>query len=198
MPFEASRPKYFPVELPVNVTGRWVDRDTAFEVGAIMQIFDHVARGHFQTPPARREKANQLARARIAPGSESVAFYDEADNPVGWFWGYMEFPDTFFIDTFGLIPAYRGQGIYQAFMRTLIAYLTDVGYERLIVSTGANNRAMLIANLKSGFSIVGMEIGENTGVLVKLAYHLHADRREDFVQAFRLTPDDPPMPSAAP
>jgi RimJ/RimL family protein N-acetyltransferase len=195
MPFAEARQKFFPVELPAGVTGRWVDCDTAFEVGAITRIFDPVALGHFQTPPARREKADQLARERIESGSESVAFYDADDNPVGWFWGYMEYADTFFIDTFGLIPAYRGRGIYQAFMRTLIAYLTEVGYERVTVLTHANNRAMLIANLKAGFSIVGMEIRESTGAMVKLAYLLHADRREDFVQAFRLTRDESPPQS---
>ena len=48
---------------------------------------------------------------------------------------------------------------------------------------------MLIANLKAGFSIAGMELGESLGAGVKLVYHLHADRRTDFSRAFRLVPD---------
>ncbi len=109
---------------------------------------------------------------------------------MGWFWGYMEYADTFTIDTFGLIPAYRGRGIYSAFIRVLLAYLTAVGYERVTLFTHPNNRAMLIANLKAGFSIAGMEINESTGALVKLVYHLHDDRCADFSQAFRLQPED--------
>lgn len=62
--------------------------------------------------------------------------------------------------------------------------------ERVTVITHTNNRAMLIANLKAGFSLVGMENHESGGAMVKLAYHLHDDRRADFCKAFRLPPDE--------
>ena len=96
------------------------------------------------------------------------------------------------LDTFGLLVEQRGKGIYRAFMRQMLAYLKDAGYERVTVCTHPNNRAMLIANLKLGFSIGGMELNASTGVLVKLIYQLHADRRADFSRAFRLLPDDVP------
>ncbi len=188
MDFAALRQQFFPVDLPAGVIGRAVDYDTVFEVGAALGIFDPAALGHFQTPPERRAKVEVLARLYIRPGSESVVFYHGAE-PVGWFWGYMEYADTFTIDTFGLIPEFRGKGIYQAFTRTLIAYLTAVGYERVTVITHVNNRAMLIANLKVGFNIVSLEIGEQRGAGVWLAYLLHADRRADFEEAFRLPRD---------
>lgn len=184
------RQQFFPVELPAGVIGRAVDFDTVIEVGKATRIFDPAAIGHFQIPPARQERARRLERLCIESGSESVAFYHGDQNPVGWFWGYMEYATTFTIDTFGLVAGYRHKGIYQAFMRTLLPYLTEVGYERVTVITHPNNRSMLIANLRAGFNIVGMEISESRGASVKLAYLLHEDRRADFVQAFRLTRDE--------
>jgi RimJ/RimL family protein N-acetyltransferase len=98
--------------------------------------------------------------------------------------------DTYFIDTIGLVPAYRGRGIYTAFLRQLIDYLTAMGYERLTTSHHPSNRAALIADLKVGFDIVGLELDESNGVLVKTAYHLHEDRRQAFERVFR-TPREP-------
>ena len=184
--FEDTRKQFFPVELPAGVTGRVVDMPAVFAVGEAMAIFDPAALGHFQTPPSRREQIQRLERIRVPSGSESVAFYAADGTPVGWFWGYMEYADTFTIDTFGLIPAFRGLGIYSAFIRILLAYLTAVGYERVTVITHPNNRAMLIPNLKAGFCIVGMENNERGGAMVKLACHLHEDRHADFRKAFRL------------
>lgn len=186
---ETLRSQFFPVDLPAGVTGRVVDTATAFTVGGQLRIFDPPALGHFQPPQSRQAQVQRLAESFGHSGEEAVVLYDADEKPVGWFWGYMAYADTFTIDTFGLIPGYRGRGVYSAFVRALLAYLTAVGYERVTVITHANNRAMLIANLKAGFHIAGMEVHESLGAAVKLAYLVHADRREDFGEAFRLQPD---------
>jgi hypothetical protein len=59
-----------------------------------------------------------------------------------------------------------------------------MGYERLTTSHGPNNRAALIADLKMGFDIVGIELHEGCGPLVKTTYHLHEDRRKAFERVF--------------
>ncbi len=178
------------MQLPANVTAQTVDRETAFEVGAKTGIFDPVALGQYQVPETRRKNLEQLEALCVQPGAEAVAFYNHEGSPVGWFWGYMEYADTFVIDTMGLIPEYRGKGVYSAFLRRILDYLKAVGYERVTVLTFSNNRAMLVSSLKAGFSIVGMEISEATGAMVKLAYIIHDDRRSDFTSAFRIQPDD--------
>lgn len=181
--------QYFPIDLPGDVVGKVVDKKTVFAVGEATAIFDPAALGHYQPPAVRQEQASHLVNACVPSGQLSIAFYDSDDAPVGWFWGYMEYADTFTIDTFGLVPAYRGRGIYGAFTRSLLDYLTAIGYERVTVITHPNNRAMLIANLKVGFCLVGMENREDGGAMVKLAYILHADRRIDFSSAFRMLPE---------
>ena len=102
----------------------------------------------------------------------------------------MEDEETFFIDTIGLVPEVRAKGVYQAFLRELIIYLKAVGYERLTSSHHPNNRAVLIAELKVGFNIVGLEINESTGPILKVAYLLHEDRRQGFEQVFCMVPED--------
>ena len=67
------------------------------------------------------------------------------------------------IDTVGLIPAFRGRGIYRAFLKQLIAYLDALGYERLTTSHHPDNRAVMIPELKAGFHIVGIKLHENCG-----------------------------------
>ncbi len=101
----------------------------------------------------------------------------------------MEDVETFFIDTVGLIPAFRNRGIYTAFLKQIIAYLGAMGYERLTTSHHPNNRAILIVELKAGFNIVGIELHESCGAGIKVAYIFHDDRREWFRQIFNLAPD---------
>ena len=189
---EAIRNQFFPIDLPMDITARIVDRDTVFEINAATRIFSPDDLGLYRPPAERLAAVRRLSAQYVHSAAEAIAFSDPADKAVGWFWGYMADRETFLIDTFGLIPAYRGHGIYQAFIRVLLAYLGAVGYERVTVETHANNRAMLIANLKAGFSIAGIELHESSGTLIKLLYPLHEDRRRDFRKAFRLLPDDAP------
>lgn len=91
-------------------------------------------------------------------------------------------------DTIGLIPAFRRRGIYTAFLKQLSVYLRTIGYERLATTHHPNNRAALIADLKAGF-IVGLELHESHGSIVKTACFLHDDRRRGFEQAFNAEPE---------
>lgn len=59
----------------------------------------------------------------------------------------------------------------------------------LTTSHHPNNRAIMIAELKAGFNIVGIELHEECGPLVKMAYLFHDDRREGFRQVFSMAPD---------
>ncbi len=64
-----------------------------------------------------------------------------------------------------------------------------MGYERLTTSHHPNNRAALIADLKAGFNIVGLELHESHGPVVKMACSLHADRRRGLEQIFSMEPE---------
>lgn len=184
--------RYFPAQLPAGLTAKIVDKATVFAINQQTQIFKPNEFGTYQVPAERRDRANAVADRFTHANALPIAFYDAENNPAGWFWGFMEDLETFTIDTFGVLQPFRGYGVYRAFVTLLLEYLKADGFERVSVYTHPNNRAMLIANLKLGFSIAALELNAGLGVLVKLVYQLHADRRRDFSKAFRLLPDDYP------
>jgi RimJ/RimL family protein N-acetyltransferase len=145
--------------------------------------------GAFRAPKARQERVEQLWGMHIDTHPEWIVFFDERDEPIGWFYGYMEDEESFFIDTIGLVSEFRGKGIYQAFLRQLIAYLQAAGYERLTSTHHPNNRAVLIAELKVGFNIVGLELNESLGPAVRVAYLFYEDRRRGFERVFSMVPE---------
>jgi RimJ/RimL family protein N-acetyltransferase len=184
--------QFFPVDLPGSTTGCIVDPDTAEKAIRVIgdQIFStRESLGQFESPETRRRALEKAGKQHKPSSPEWVVFYNTVDEPVGWLYGYMEDEETFFIDTVGLIAAYRRRGIYTAFLNQLIAYLGALGYERLTTSHHPNNRAIMIAELKAGFNIVGLELHEGCGPLVKMAYLFHQDRQESFRGAFSMAPD---------
>ncbi|MCI0556121.1 MAG: hypothetical protein L0287_34705 [Anaerolineae bacterium] len=70
-----------------------------------------------------------------------------------------------------------------------MAYATALGFERVTTSHHPNNRAIMIAGLRVRFDIVGLELHESHGPLIKMAYCMPADRRAGFEQAFSMAPD---------
>jgi GNAT superfamily N-acetyltransferase len=186
---EGIHKQFFPMKLSSGVVARSMDRDAAQE---FIKTINHLifpadykqSVGLFETPEARHESLERLRKVHARSSPIWLVFFNAEDEPIGWFLGFMEDEETFFIDTVGLIPAYRSQGIYSAFLRQFIVYLRAMGYERLTTSHGPNTRAALIADLKAGFDIVGIELHEGCGPLVKTVYHLHEDRRQAFERVF--------------
>lgn len=144
--YEEIHKRFFPIKLPSGVVARSMNQDAAQEpIRAINHLFFppgfKQALGLFAAPEARRERLETLQKLHARSHPEWLVFYDSSDAPIGWFYGYMEDEETFFIDTIGLIPACRGQGIYSAFLVQLITCLRTIGYERLTTTHHPNNRA---------------------------------------------------------
>jgi RimJ/RimL family protein N-acetyltransferase len=192
---ENIRKKYFPMKLSNGVIAQSMDRKTALKTIELFneRIFPPGFKeetGAFRPPKARMQRVTRLWEQRIDTHPEWIVFFDQDDDPIGWFYGYMEDEQTFFIDTIGLVPEVRAKGIYQAFLRKLITYLKAAGYERLTSSHHPNNRAVLIPELKVGFNIVGLEINESAGPILRVAHPLHEDRRVGFERVFCMMPED--------
>ena len=191
---EDIRNQFFPMRLPFDVVAYSVDRKAALES---IKVFNHLIfapgfkeeTGVFRPPKDRQERVNQLWGFHVDTHPEWIVFFDECDEPIGWFYGYMEDEESFFIDTIGLVPEYRNKGIYRVFLRQLIAYLGAVGYERLTSTHHPNNRGVLIPELKVGFNIVGLELNESGGPVLKVAYLIHEDRKKGFERVFSMVPE---------
>jgi RimJ/RimL family protein N-acetyltransferase len=193
---EDIRAQFFPMSLPAGIIGQSVNRTAV--ATEIQELNAQIFRAHelrlFHVPPERQSAVQRLQQSYTRSHPECVVFYTDAHLPVGWFYSYREDATTAFIDTIGFLPAYRGRGLYSAFLPTYLAYVAALGYERVTTTHHPNNRAIMIAELKVGFDIVGMELHESHGPLIKLAYFMHADRRDGFEHTFSMAPDPTARP----
>jgi len=188
---EDIRAQFFPMSLPAGVTGQWVDRvAVATEIQELnRQIFPRSELRLFEVPSERQPGVHRLRQSYTPFHPEYVVFYDDRRSSIGWFYSYREDATTTFIDTVGFLPTYRGRGLYSAFLPKYLAYVAALGIERVTTSHHPNNRAIMIAELKVGFDMVGLELNESFGPLIKMAYFMHVDRRAGFEQAFSMAPD---------
>jgi len=190
--FSEQKKTHFPMELPNGIIGRNVALETYFDVEDTLEplIFpenDRTARW-FSLPVERRDDRKQaLFALQRQTHLDAVVFYD-GKEAVGWSAGRMTGAMEFMMDVTGVHPDYQSKGIYTTFLKKYLAYLRDVGYERVISYHSPTNRAVLIAKLKAGFYIAGTEFREHAGATVKLAYLLHQDRYETFEDVHSLQP----------
>ena len=188
---EAVRRRYFPMKLPAGVVARPVDRATLRTVWETLspRLFPHDDElRRFRTPPDRESGQDALKSLYSRQHRERIVLYDEAGDPIGFSYGQMEDYLTYYMHTMGLAPAYRGKGIYTAYLRQFADFIGALGYERITSHHQPNNRAVLIGKLKAGYMITGMELDESFGLLIKMAYFIHRDREEGFEDVFSLRP----------
>jgi len=189
---EDIRNRFFPMSLPSDVMGYWVVRSEATaEINALnKQIFGGHLLHLFDIPPECEANTQRLQLTYSPSNPDCIVFRDnKTHTAVGWFYSYREDATMLFIDTVGFLPEYRGRGLYTAFLPKYLEYVTTLGLERVTTSHHPNNRAIMIAELKVGFHIVGLELHESHGPNIKMAYFIHEDRRIAFEQAFTVAPD---------
>lgn len=187
--FEEIRTQFFPSELVEGITAEAVDGQ-AFN--AVWNVFDQVFHDDlmvsFQTPPEREVQRVPLKRAFATTHHERFILYTQDRQIAGWSWGDIRDTESFFMTNSGVLPAFRQRGIYSAFLKQFIAYLTALGYERIVSAHQVNNRAVLIAKLKAGFTVTGFDLDERWGAQVVLTYFTHSDRIQGFEKAFAMEP----------
>jgi GNAT superfamily N-acetyltransferase len=130
---------------------------------------------------ALRESLPPPARLRIG------AFDGErlVGASSGWFEGV-----NFYIGMSVVDPAYRRQGLYTRLLQAIEQAVRDKGGAVISSHHVATNNAVLIAKLKLGYVISGLEFIESMGLLVRLALHLDPERKALFAtRTGTLRPD---------
>jgi RimJ/RimL family protein N-acetyltransferase len=183
--------QFFPMVLQSGITGELVNRaDKANEIRELnAQIFSRPQLRLFNEPPEREATVQRLRQAYAPSHPECIVFYNDKHLPIGWFYSYRDDVASAYIDTVGFLPTYQGRGLYSAFLPKYLAYARLLELERVVTSHHPNNRAIMIVELKLGFNIVGLELHESSGPLIKMAYFMHADRQDGFREAFNMAPD---------
>lgn len=191
--FTEEYEQYFPIQLSKNIVAKQVDLQTYFDIQDVLepQIFpeNEQTKRWFSMPSERRKDKERLVSLQRLTHQEAVVFYDN-EKAIGYSAGRMTGATQFIMDDTGILPAYQRQGIYSTFLKHYIPYLRECGYERIVSYHSPTNRAVLIAKLKAGFNISGMELREHAGASVKLVYFLHEDRLLAFEDVHSLDPDN--------
>jgi ribosomal protein S18 acetylase RimI-like enzyme len=188
--FNDVRAQFFPADLVPGVRAIIVDSTTFWQTVASIPADEDPfaslrALGNYQMPHERDARAQPLQAVYDATHREFVLFM-EKDRCVGWHYGTMIDPSTFFMSYSAVIKSYQQRGIYGAFLKAFLPYLYRLGYERATSNHMVTNRAVLIAKLKAGFIITGTVLDERWGAQVSMAYFFHEDRREGFARAYSV------------
>lgn len=72
-----------------------------------------------------------------------------------------------------LYKQYRNNGVYQAFLKEIILFLKEKGYQLISSKHHASNNAVLVPKLKTGFYIKALEIDINFGTMVRLVFFVN-------------------------
>lgn len=107
-----------------------------------------------------------------------VAF--DGDTVIGWCWGLQDKTDTFYMKNSAVLPEFRRKGVYSEIMKRVVAKAADMGFQHIYSKHNASNNAVIIAKLKAGFMISGMEVSDQFGTLVQLSYFPNRIREDLF------------------
>lgn len=122
--------------------------------------------------PVAAPAAPPLQRVRVG------AF--AGDALVGWSHGWREPGGQLYVASSAVLPPYRRQGIYSRLLAAIEEQTLALGCQRVTSHQRADNSAVLIAKLKVGYVICGMEFSSEMGLLAKLARDLDPARHALF------------------
>jgi GNAT superfamily N-acetyltransferase len=119
--------------------------------------------------------SNELKRALGKVFALRIGAY-QGDRLVGWSHGFQDGSDSFLMATSAVLPAYRRRGLYTKLVRAVLERTRAAGFQMIHSKHGMTNNPVLIAKLKLGFTISGLEMSDVHGALVRLRY-LFNERR---------------------
>ncbi len=116
-----------------------------------------------------------LQRDRVAPASAPTGLMDhwcarDGEEVVAMFCGSSHDRSRYQMTHSVVNPAYHRRGIYSEIIARALAYSDALGYAVVISEHSPANNAVLIAKLRAGFRITGLDIDGAFGISVMLAY----------------------------
>lgn len=104
------------------------------------------------------------------------------DEIVGWSYGWQGGMErgTYYMANSCVIPEYRRAGYYSLMLEKVIEIAREMKFQTITSRHVVSNNPVIIAKLKAGFHITGMELSEIHGNLIHLSYHLNETRYEAY------------------
>ncbi len=126
----------------------------------------------FANRPAFRIEESRLVGISSCRGKGyelRVGAYDR-EQLVGWSFGQQDGFDNFYMQSSGVLPAYRRRGIYTRLLSKVLAEAETYGFSRICSLHVCTNNAVLIPKLKAGFIVTGLRLHAQFGVMAELSY----------------------------
>jgi len=155
-------------------------------------VFDNAFRLHLEELLSDDE-LEQTKRLKSNLGHPVVLRFGvfKGEEFVGWHVGNQITEYEYYMRNSAILPAYRKQGLYSALVEYVVRRGTDLGFQQITSRHTATNNAVIIAKLKLGFVITGLEISDIFGTLVHLTYFTNPDRRRVMgMRSGESRPDD--------
>ena len=98
---------------------------------------------------------------------------------IGWSYGWQDSNiNDFYVASSLILPEHRQKGLYTKMSQRLLAICEREGFSAVRSNHICTNNPILIAKLKLGFTINGLEQNETMGTLVQMIYHFNELRRK--------------------
>jgi ribosomal protein S18 acetylase RimI-like enzyme len=120
------------------------------------------------------EKEIHLAEANIARFSKLESVYCLLmlnDVCIGWHYGYQDTPMSYYMCNSAVLPQHRRQGYYSWLAKSVMEEVTRRGYHRIKSRHYPTNNPVIIAKLKLGFVVTGLQLSSNFGTLLELEWN---------------------------
>lgn len=105
-------------------------------------------------------------------------FIYKKDEIIGWHFGKQIDHEEYYMINTAIYEQYRNNGVYQAFLKEIILFLKEKGYQLISSKHHASNNAVLVPKLKAGFYIKALEIDINFGTMVRLVFFVNDRAKE--------------------
>ncbi len=146
------------------------------------KLFDQTLRYSIMDVRTQHELAS-FERLKTAIESNeclNLALYDENNKLAGWSSTRQMRPYEFYSWNSAVYPEHRRKGFYSLLVKETIKEAKRLGYQMVTSNHVMSNNDVIIAKLKLGFQIMGIETFDDYGTTVKLVYHLNETRKKAF------------------
>lgn len=164
--------------------GYRIERVSRYPEPQFKEMADRMVVGETGYVPAERilseeerKKLKSLKSGAVRQDMIRLAAYQEREF-VGWSYGWNEGDGSFYMAHSAVLPDHRRQGLYTAMVARMIRETRERGFLTVRSRHLTVNSAVLIAKLRCGFVLTGMEYSDLLGNLAVLTFHHSIARRK--------------------
>jgi len=157
----------------MRLSYKWVNRDEFDRVYKALHPKIFTASYHIPlTPVLTPEEVHERHRSFNANAFFNLVVYD-GTHPVAYSQSVVNYGGRLHMRQSGVLPRYRRKGIYAQMLRKVIARAKKEGLGTLTSNHHITNNAIIIAKLKSGFTVSGLQQTPESGLLLQLVYYIN-------------------------